>query len=125
MHERKRMGCCTVCDEPICEVTARFTDGPHKGEAKQVGALLPGARRVTVVRISGNTSYWTLCAECVIEPADIPRLNKKEVAAMSFERLVVRRETLQQAESREKMLKLFEFDVPLGVLGEMPWSEVR
>jgi hypothetical protein len=77
------------------------------------------------VRISGNTSYWSVCAECGILPSDIPRLNKKEVAAMSFERLIVRRETLQQAEHREKMLKLFEFDVPLGVLGEMPWSEVR
>jgi hypothetical protein len=31
----------------------------------------------------------------------------------------------EQAEARVKMLRLFQFDIPLGVLGEKPWSEVR
>jgi hypothetical protein len=33
-------------------------------------------------------------------------------------------DTLKQAEQREKMLKLLQWDAPLGVLGEKPWSEV-
>ena len=122
--EIKKLACCTVCDEPIFEVAARYMEGPFKGEAKQVGNPLPGARRVFIVRISGNTSYWSLCPTCEILPKDMPRLNKKELRAMVRERQVAK-DTPEQAEQREKMLRLFEFDIPLGVLGEKPWSEVR
>jgi len=123
MADRKLIGCCTACDEPVFEVVARHTEGPCKGEIRQVGQPLPGARRVTLVRISGRTSFWTLCEGCDVEPENMARLNKKEVAAMVFERNLAK-DTMKQAEAREQMLRLFEFDVPLGVLGEMPWSEV-
>ncbi len=124
MADRKLIGCCTVCDEPIFEVASRHTEGPYKGEIKQLGAPLPGARRLTMVRISGNTSYLSLCAECEVTSENLPTLAKKEVAAMVFERNLAK-DTMAQAEHREKVLRLFEFDIPLGVLGETPWSEVR
>ena len=124
MLDRKLIGCCTVCDEPIFEVTSRHTEGPYKGEIKQMGRPLPGARRLTMVRISGNTSYLSLCVKCRVTPENLSMLAKKELAAMVFERNLAK-DTMEQAENREKMLRLFEFDIPLGVLGETPWSEVR
>ncbi len=123
MPDRKHTGCCTLCDEPIFEVSARHTGGPNKGEIKQMGGPLPGARRVTLVRMSGRTSYCSLCKECEVTPENIVVLTHKEVAAMVHERNFAR-DTMEQAENREKMLRLFAFDVPLGVLGETPWSEV-
>jgi len=125
MPDRKKIGCCTVCDEPIFEILSRHTEGPYKGEAKQLGRPLPGVRRATIVRVSGRVSDWSLCSACEIHPLDMPRLNKKEIAAMAYERNIVIRETLEQKEAKEQMLRLFEFDVPLGVLGEKPWLEVK
>ena len=123
MPDRKHIGCCTLCDEPIFEIASRQTEGPYKGEAKQLGMPLPGARRLTLVRMSGRTSYCSLCETCEVTPENLPVLAKKEVAAMVYERNIAK-DTMEQAENREKMLRLFAFDVPLGVLGEMPWSEV-
>ncbi len=124
MAEIKKLACCTICDEPIFEITQRHTEGPYKGEAKRVGAPVPGARRVTIVRISGNQSYCSLCKDCQLEPSMMVELGKKEVRAMVKERSIAK-DTPAQATQREKMLKIFEFDIPLGVLGEVPWSEVR
>ena len=124
MPDRKLIGCCTVCDAPIFEVASRHTEGPYKGEIKQLGQPLPGARRLTMVRISGSTSYLSMCKDCEVTPENLPMLNKKEVAAMVYERNVAK-DTMEQAAWREKILRLFEFDIPLGVLGEVPWSEVR
>jgi hypothetical protein len=123
MIDRKHIGCCTICDEPIFEVASRHTEGPSKGDIKQMGAPLPGARRLTLVRMSGRTSYCSLCKECEVTPENITVVAKKEVAAMVHERNFAR-DTMEQAEARERMLRLFAFDVPLGVLGETPWPEV-
>jgi hypothetical protein len=123
MIERKLTGCCTICDDPCFEIAAKHTSGPRKGEAKQVGRPLPGVRRVYVVRMSGSHSFWTVCPVCEISVLDMPRLHKKELAAMVMERNLAN-DTLKQAEQREKMLKLLQWDAPLGVLGEKPWSEV-
>ncbi len=124
MGDRKLIGCCTVCNEPIFEVAARWTEGPMKGEIKQVGAPLPGVRRAKIVRASGNTSDWSLCQTCEIGAEDMPYLTQKELAAMLKERDFAK-DNPEQAEARAKMLGLFQFDIPLGVLGEKPWSEVR
>ncbi len=124
MSDRKLMGCCTICDEPIFEVVARHSEGPFLGEIKTIGLPLPRARRVHVVRASGRQSFWSLCESCRIMPEDFPGLNRKEIRAMVKERdLAV--DTLKQAEGREVMLKLFQWDIPIGVLGEKPWTEVR
>ena len=123
MTDRKHIGCCTLCDKPIFEVAARHTEGPSKGEIKQMGGPLSGVRRLTLVRMSGRTSYCSLCEKCEVTSENITVLAKKEVAAMVHERNFAR-DTMEQAENREKMLRLFAFDVPLGVLGETLWSEV-
>jgi hypothetical protein len=94
-----------------------------KGEVKQVGNPLPGVRRAYIVRISGSTSFWSLCPTCEIEPAMMPRLAKKELRAMVREKRVAKHSP-EQFEANEKMLRLLEYDIPLGVLGEKPWSEV-
>jgi len=122
--EIKKLACCTMCDEQIFEITTRHTDGPYQGEAKQVGRPLPGVRRATIVRISGSTSFWSLCPTCEPTPQDMPRLAKKELRAMVRERECAN-DNARQAEMRGKMLKLLEYDIPLGVLGEKPWSEVQ
>ena len=124
MGDRKLIGCCTACDEPVFEVAARWTEGPYRGEIKQVGQPLDGARRVRIVRASGRQSDWTFCEGCFIDALNLPLLRKKELNAMVFERNFVV-ETVAQSEQRGKMLRLFEWDIPIGVLGEMPWTEVR
>ena len=124
VDRRKLIGCCTFCDTEIFEVVSRYSDGPFQGEIREVGPPLPGARRVTIVRASGRTSYWSCCGDCEILPDDMPYLNTKEIGAMVKERSVAR-DTMAQSEMRAKMLKLFEWDIPIGVLGEMPWTEVR
>jgi hypothetical protein len=121
--EIKKLACCMVCDEPIFEVAARHTEGPMKSEVRQVGAPLPGVRRVYIVRISGSHSYWSVCPTCEIKPDDMARLGKKELRAMVREKQVASHD-VAQLEMNEKMLRLLEYDIPLGVLGEKPWSEV-
>ena len=121
--EIKKLACCMVCDEPIFEVAARHTEGPLRGEVRQVGHPLPGARRMYIVRISGSHSYWSVCPTCEILPADMARLAKKELRAMVREKQIMNHDAAQ-AEMNEQMLRLFEYDIPLGVLGEKPWSEV-
>jgi hypothetical protein len=122
--ERKHFACCSLCDKPLFEVVSRHMDGPYKGEIKQIGQPMPGVRRVTVVRVSGNTSNWSLCEECEVIPENIAVINKREVAAMVYESRA-HPSTMEQSERKERLLRVFEFDIPLGVLGEMPWSEVR
>ena len=123
MSDRKLLGCCTVCDEPIFEVAARWTEGPMKGEIKQVVGPLPGARRLSIVRASGNQSNWSLCGDCTVTPENISALNRKEIRAMVKEREMAK-DTMEQSERRDAMLRLFQFDIPIGVLGEKPWAEV-
>lgn len=120
MGDRNLIGCCIVCDAECFEVAAVWTDGPYRGEIKQIGQPLPGARRVTVVRASGRQTDWTVCGECILSPELMPVLNKKELGAMDKERDVI-----GASEINTKMLRLFEWDIPVGVLGEMPWTEVR
>ena len=121
--EIKKLACCMVCDEPIFEVTARHTEGPLVGEVRQVGASLPGSRRVYIVRISGSHSYWSVCATCEILPEEMARLSKKELRAMVREKQVANHNAVQ-VEANQRMLRLLEYDIPLGKLGEKPWSEV-
>ncbi len=121
MGDRNLTGCCIACDAECFEVTRRWTDGPYKGEIKQVGQPLEGARRVTVVRASGRQTDWTVCGKCIILPEQMPALNKKELVAMAKERDAI----APSPEINAKMLRLFEWDIPIGVLGEMPWTEVR
>ena len=125
MVDRKLMGCCTVCDAEIFEVASRYSEGLRIGEPKQLGRPLPGARRTTIIRASGRQSNWSICGDCQIDSLDIPRLNQKEIAAMVMERNLATNDTMAQATKREQMLRLFQFDIPLGVLCEKPWSEVR
>ncbi len=123
MGDRKLIGCCTVCDAECFEVTARWTEGPYLGEIKGVGNSLEGARRLTIVRASGRQSNWTLCGECSVTPEAMPGLHRKEIAAMVKEYEVFKGSD-KQREWRAKLLRLFEWDIPIGVLGEMPWTEV-
>jgi len=124
INRTKKVACCTACDEEVFEILARHSEGPRKGEARQVGAPLPGARRLSIVRISGRQSNWTMCGSCEVTSENIVELNRKELAAMVRERSLAK-DTMAQSEMREKMLKLFEWDIPVGVLGEIPWLEVR
>ena len=121
---RKLTGCCTLCDEEIFTVVSRFTEGPYHGEIKEVGQPLPGAKRLTMVRASGNQSNLSLCAKCQVTPEDMPAIHRKEIAAMVKEREIAI-DTMEQLEWKAKLLRLFEWDIPIGVLGEMPWAEVR
>jgi len=126
MRDFKHLGCCTKCDEPCFEIVKRWTEGPYQGEIKEVGRPLPFVRRAMIVRASGSQSFWTLCPHCQIEPKDMPRLNRKEIAAMVKEEAHGRgTRTPEQQELREKMIRLFAWDIPVGVLGEQPWAEVR
>jgi len=123
MSERKRLGFCTKCDEPIFEFMAKYTEGPRAGEPRQIGMPLPGVRRLTIVRASGHLSNWSVCKTCQVGAEDMVELNKREVLAMAMERS----EATSPASfaRRDTMLKLFAFDIPLGVLKDTPWSEVR
>lgn len=105
-------------------VVSRWMEGPYQGEIKELSHPLGGERRVTVVRASGRQTDWTVCGECKVGAEQMVVLNKKEINAMVKERDLAT-DTTEQAELREKMLRLFEWDIPLGVLGEMPWTEVR
>jgi hypothetical protein len=123
MPDYKKLGCCTVCDVPIFEIVSRHMDGPFKSEAKLLGMPLPGARRIYIVRISGHQSFWSVCRECDVTPSDLPILNRKELASMVREKLISNDDS-RQAAYRDTMLRLFQFDVPLGILGERTWVEI-
>lgn len=123
MSSHKIAGCCSVCDAPCFEVLERYTQGPRRGEPKVLGRPLPGARRVTVARMSGRQTDWTFCGDCEMRPEDVNRVMHKEMNAMLREQAEAK-DTPEQAELRGKMLRLFYFDAPLGKIAERSWLEV-
>ena len=116
MTDRKLLACCTVCDEPCFVLMGKHTEGLFKGEMRDAGPPLQGSRRAIMLRMSGNTSWWTLCGTCEITPDMLPALNKKEVRAMVKERKI----TLDPRLSAN-MIRLFHYDVPIAMLTSRSW----
>ena len=61
----KTVGCCSICEKLVFDVTARFEAGePNEGKPKQLGAPQPDARRVTFLLASGEIMDLTFCEDC-------------------------------------------------------------
>ena len=65
MSPHKIGGCCSLCDEPVFEVTAVWESGtPRAGEPKSLGAANDGAIRVSFLLLAGGYTDMTFCGEC-------------------------------------------------------------
>lgn len=108
----KLVGCCTLCDTEVFEVLKRFTDGPMKGEAKQLGRPLLNAEKVTMVLLgSGHHATVTVCNKCEVTPDNLPFLWRKVMMATRREMRI----------EQTNMVKMQNYDVPLGVLFRRRW----
>ena len=128
----KKIGCCSLCDEPIREVVETWRSGPLDGEVRQFGAPDEGSLRVSVVLASGSYTDLSTCAKCRMTPETLPLAWKKMLAEMAIQHKDEWRKvrglsdrTQAQRELHEKMNLRMANDIPLGVLRIRPWLEIR
>lgn len=80
---RKRVGCCSLCDDLCFEVMARWSEGEERaGEPKRFGPPVNGATRITFLLFDGNRTDMTFCGECarVLSALHYPVLWRKNLA---------------------------------------------
>ena len=88
MSDVKLSGCCTLCDEPVFEVVARWQEGErHAGEPRRLGPPLDHARRITFLLLDGSTNDLTFCASCMesLTPAQYPAIWQKNLRSWQRE----------------------------------------
>lgn len=116
----KRNGCCTLCDEPVFEIT------PPTGA---IGLPLDKAIRATLILTDGSTVSLTFCDQCEIE-TKLSEIWAKCVETMAFQcnnlaKIKGREVSDEEAEvARREVIRLLGI-VPLGVVGALAWSEVN
>lgn len=64
MSGHKIGGCCSLCDQPVFDITAVWDDGVRKGEPKAIGAPNDGAVQVAFLLLSGGYTTMTFCGGC-------------------------------------------------------------
>ncbi len=127
----KILGCCSICDKPILEVVARWTSGPLDGEVKEFGNLLPGARRTTLVLLSGASIDFSFCAACKPGPKNLPTLWRRMLLAAGKECSAEWRENhgmepyskKQELAACAVLLRQLN-DLPIGTLISRPYTEL-
>ena len=125
----KRNGCCTLCDEPVFEITDRFPmDDPRAGQPRGIGKALEGARRIGLVLTDGSTTMLSFCSGCAPGIQDrLGEIWRKCLDTMAFnhENLAAikgRPLTPQERATSEAGLLSLASIVPLGVVTDLPWS---
>lgn len=117
----KRIGHCTLCDEPAFEVL-RVVDGIPT----EIGRPLAGARRVTLVLVDGSRTDLTFCKKCEVSASVLPLIHERsrEAWAAQSQRSDVH---IPMNERQRWMHGKFNLDqvnnVPLGILFEETWAE--
>jgi len=119
---RKRAGCCSLCDVEVFEVG----DRKPNGDPKQILAPLENARRLTLVLWSGHTANLTLCGECQLTPDRMSEIHATMVEALhrGTQHRTIPLEPAA-AETERRMLYMATQDIPMGVLEDRLWTEVR
>ncbi|MCP4900110.1 MAG: hypothetical protein GY906_24330 [bacterium] len=64
MTDIKRLGCCTLCDEPVFEVIAAHTEGPYDGHPRELGPAMEKRTMLSFNLKSGRRIVLTFCSEC-------------------------------------------------------------
>lgn len=125
----KRNGCCTLCDEPVFEITDRFpASDPRAGQPRAIGKALEGARRIALVLTDGSTVTLSFCSDCAPGIQDkLGEIWRKCLDTMAFnhENLAAikgRPLTPEEVSSSEAVLLGLASMVPLGVVTDLPWS---
>lgn len=116
MDERRKSGCCVLCDESVFEV----------------GKLIVDGWRTHLLLTDGTTAAVTICDGCseIEIGARMPALWRRILAAFMFEAglrgTVPSRPPLtpDQIETERAHLLSLTRNVPVGVLCRERWSEV-
>jgi hypothetical protein len=128
---RKILGCCSLCDKPILDVVSRWVDGPNKGEVREFGSILPGARRITLVLLSGATIDFSFCGTCKPSSKNLPLIWSKMLEAAGLECSAEWRKnhSLEPYNKKQELAACAVLlrqlhDLPLGVLKSQPYTEL-
>jgi hypothetical protein len=139
MSDIKKLGCCTLCDEEVFEITRRAPrESSFSREPLSVGRPLPGSRRDSLVLTNGSTMDLTFCANCRPTAENLPKIWRKCRASLAREGMNDYRERYTRELDSGTMTQLslgqqwitgkFQLDlaktIPLGVLNRQPWREV-
>jgi hypothetical protein len=58
-------GCCSICDEPVFQITAVWEEGTTRaGEPKALGMPNEGATSIAFLLASGGYTTMTFCGKC-------------------------------------------------------------
>lgn len=127
----KRLGCCTLCDKEVWDVTARFVDSELSGRPRSVSQPHESARRVWLLFANGNHGYVTLCDDCQATHETLPEIHAQIRRAWAFEGTNGKREQAGEKPLTERQQwiqgawQLGEVDnIPIGVLCEERWTDV-
>lgn len=115
-----KAGCCCLCGEEIYEVKRVFPRGhAREGEPMRIGRPLAGAKKCTMVQVSGRQLSVTLCKECAAELQLRPELYKTvhKSVLRAFERELeeIRRTDKQMVRIRKEITRIVN-DPPIGIL---------
>jgi hypothetical protein len=128
----RKFGCCVVCGNECFNVTSRWpSDHRCANQIREVSGPKPDVKRYSLLLLSGSQSLVTTCGKCEITPENLPDIWKSCVEANAREddpnhRVAIGAQPIPegQREHRKNLLKLMNWNVPLGVLYEQEWSEI-
>ena len=84
----KRLGCCTLCEKPVYEITQTYTREPIKGWARRLGAPTADHRTVDYILSDGSHAAMSFCADCeerAKDPANFPEIWRLALEAYMHE----------------------------------------
>lgn len=109
---RKKIGCCTLCDQEIYEVSRRWPQGhPYAGEIRQVGRPKMPVIRQTFVQTNGKIAVISFCRACAAQANEkVVEIWGKALAAFAYERrhrVAIGMQPLdqKQTEAQDSMLR--------------------
>ncbi len=120
----KRLGCCTLCDEPVFEIVETMkVDGIDM--PKVLGKPLDTARRVHLILTGGTNMALTFCTDCSVTPETLPEIYRKVRLAWALEATNSTRTQIggdEQSLARQWQIGAHQTgltnNVPIGVLYE-------
>ena len=121
---RKKTGCCALCDLEMYEVAVRWPqDHPYAGEARQVGRPKMPVIRQHFVQTNGKIAVISFCKDCanLCDRHNTRMVWAKALAAFAYERrhrVAIGMQPLdrKQAEAQDAMLRELVAHPIIGII---------
>ena len=130
----KKLGCCTVCDKEIYEISLRYTQPPLERFPRKLGIPKEDAWKVEFILRDGSTMSLSFCEACKnnLTTGQFPSLWNRVLESWVFEMrddvrkvLPVKPLTPTQKESMQKWFETQVGNGMLGILASVPLKDIH